>query len=292
MALSIPFSILPPSIVARLAKPLKGLGNFIATLFPGLKLELMQADFEVTPREYAGMALIVGVTNAIAIFALLYGIGIAVSKDLLALAIVGAMVVGAASFITIISYPRVISTRKTRALEDQLIPALRQLLIDLRSGVPLFQGMTSVSTGYGEVSAEFRKMVKEMNAGMSQPDVLNEASKRVASFRFRRVLWQINNALKVGSDVATALDAMVDELTRERIDEIRRYGQELNPWVMIYMIAAVVIPSLGITMLIVVLSFLNIPVPKAIFPAIWIFLAGFQIFFISFVKSRRPAVEE
>ncbi len=291
MALNIPFSILPPPLVIRLAKPLKGLGNFIATLFPGMRLELIQAGMEVTPREYAGMALIVGISNAIAIFALLYGIGIAVDKDLLALGIAGALVVGAASFITVISYPRVIATKKTRSLEDQLIPALRQLLIDLRSGVPLFQAMASVSTGYGEVSAEFRKMVKEMNAGMSQPDVLNEASRRVASFRFRRVLWQINNALRVGSDVAAALDAMVDELTRERVDDIRRYGQELNPWVMIYMIAAVVIPSLGITMLIVVLSFLNIPVPKIVFPVIWFFLAGFQIFFISFVKSRRPAVE-
>lgn len=291
MALVIPFTILPPSLVIRLAKPLKGLGNFIAAVFPGLKLELMQADMEVTPREYAGMALVVGLSNAIAVYALVAIIGFATAKDLLALALLGGLIVGIASFATVIFYPRIVSVRKTRSLEDALIPALRQLLIGLRSGVPLFQAMTSVSTGYGEVSVEFRKMVKEMNAGMSQADVLNEASKRIASFRFRRVLWQINNALKVGSDVATALDAMLEELTRERIDEIRRYGQELNPWVMIYMIAAVVIPSLGITMLIVVLSFLNIPIPKAVFPAIWILLLGFQIFFMSFVKSRRPVVE-
>ena len=292
MALAVPFTILPAPLVLRIAKPLKGIGNFIAATFPGLRLELIQADIEVTPREYASMALVVAVSNAVIIYALLALVGAMAKRDLLALAAVGGFGVGIASFSTVIFYPRIISVRKMRTLEDQLIPALRQLLIDLRSGVPLFQAMASVSTGYGEVSVEFRKMVKEMNAGMSQTDVLNEASKRIASFRFRRVLWQINNALKVGSDVATALDAMVDELTRERVDEIRRYGQELNPWVMIYMIAAVVIPSLGITMLIVILSFLNIPVPKTIFPAIWILLLGFQIFFISFVKSRRPAVEE
>jgi len=292
MAVVLPFSMLPPSLVFRLAKPLKGLGNFIAAVFPGLKTELMQAEIEVAAREYAAAAIIVSTFNIIGIILVMALISSATGTNLLFLTIAIAFVVGSASFFTVIFYPRILSIRRTRAMEDALIPALRHLLIDLRSGVPLFQAMTSVSTGYEEVSNEFRKMVKEMNAGIEQSEALNEASKRIPSFKFRRVLWQINNALRVGSDVGTALEAMVEELTRERIDEIRRYGQELNPWVMLYMIAAVVIPSLGITMLIVVLSFLNIPVPKTIFPAILVLLLLFQIFFISFVKSRRPAVEE
>lgn len=290
--LVIPFSILPPAVVLRLAKPLKGLGNFVATLFPSLKTELMQAEIAVPAREYAAIAVIVSIVNMFGIAALMFLVIAATRTNLVQLTVASVLIVAIATFVTVIFYPKILSIRRTRSIDDQLIPSLRQLLIDLRSGVPLFQGMSSVATGYGEVSSEFRKMVKEMNAGVDQGEVLNEASRRIPSFKFRRVLWQINNALKVGSDVANALDEMITELTRERIDEIRRYGQELNPWVMLYMICAVVIPSLGITMLIVVLSFLNIPVPKTIFPAIWIFLLGFQIFFISFVKSRRPAVEE
>jgi flagellar protein FlaJ len=151
--------------------------------------------------------------------------------------------------------------------------------------------MTSVSVGYGPVSIEFAKMVGQMNAGVAQTDVLNEASKRNPSFRFRRVLWQISNALKVGSDVGNAIEEMINELTKERITEIQRYGQELNPWVMIYMVLAVVLPSLGITMMIIIMSFMNVLIPITIFPAVFLFLLGFQLFFISFVKSRRPQVE-
>lgn len=291
MALVIPFSMLPSPLVLKLAKPIRGLGNFIAAVFPSLKTELMQAEIEVSAREYAAAAVVVGLFNAIGIGVLLQLIGYATYSDLTIITIASVLIVGYASFFTVVFYPKVLGTKRTRSIDDSLIPALRHLLIDLRSGVPLFQAMTSVSAGYGQVSNEFRKMVREMNAGVSQADVINDAGKRISSFRFRRVLWQLNNALRVGSDIAATLDALVTELTQERVDDIRRYGQELNPWIMMYMIGGVVIPSLGITMLIVILSFLNIPVPKLVFPAIWCGLFLFQVFFISFVKSRRPAVE-
>ena len=290
--IAIPFTILPPPLVLKIARRIKGIGNFVAALFPGLKSDLLQVDMELPAREYAGAAVVVGISNLIIISLVMLFIGYATETDLVFLSAISGIIVGGASFTTVLTYPKILSVRRTRSLEGQLIPALRQLLIEIRSGVPLFQALTSVSQDYGEVSVEFRKMVNEMNAGVSQSDAISEAARRIPSFRFRRVLWQINNALKVGSDLGVALGSMLDELTRERVDDIRRYGQELNPWVMLYMIAAVVIPSLGITMLIIVLSFLNIPVPKIVFPGILVLLMLFQVFFISFVKSRRPTVEE
>jgi 5-bromo-4-chloroindolyl phosphate hydrolysis protein len=52
-----------------------------------------------------------------------------------------------------------------------------------------------------------------------------------------------------------------------------------------------VLPSLGITMMIIIMSFMNVLIPVTVFPAVFIFLALFQLFFISFVKSRRPQVD-
>jgi hypothetical protein len=59
---------------------------------------------------------------------------------------------------------------------------------------------------------------------------------------------------------------------------------------MIYMVMAVVLPSLGITMIIIIMSFMNVLIPITVFPAVFLFLLVFQLFFISFVKSRRPQV--
>ncbi|PIT85466.1 hypothetical protein COU36_03090, partial [Candidatus Micrarchaeota archaeon CG10_big_fil_rev_8_21_14_0_10_59_7] len=83
---------------------------------------------------------------------------------------------------------------------------------------------------------------------------------------------------------------LLAELTRERIDQIRKYGQELSPWTMIYMMAAVILPSLGVTVLIVIASFMSVGIPAVVLPVIVLMLVGFQLFFMNFVASRRPTV--
>jgi archaeal flagellar protein FlaJ len=148
--------------------------------------------------------------------------------------------------------------------------------------------MTSVSDDYGEVSVEFQRIVKRVNSGIPEVDVLAEASRTIPSEQFRKVLWQISNAIKVGSDVSDALRSILDDLMKEQINKIHKYGQELSPWTMMYMMGAVILPSLGITMLIVITSFLNVFIPKLILPVILLALIIFQVFFMNFVASRRP----
>lgn len=115
--------------------------------------------------------------------------------------------------------------------------------------------------------------------------------RRNPSLYFRRAIWQLVNALKAGSDIASALGAIVETLTREQIIAIRRYGQELNPYTMIYMLAAVILPSLGITFLIIISSFTGLQIPTLIFPAILVFLAFFQFFYSGIIKTKRPVME-
>jgi flagellar protein FlaJ len=258
--------------------------------FPNLKAKLAQAEIEMPSREYAAAALISASVNAVFIFVLLALFSILAGIDMLAVAAVIAAVVGVVSFLTVVYYPQIIATRRTRRLQDNLVPAVRQLVIELKSGVPLFQALTSVCSDYGEVSEEFKKIVKRINAGEDEVEVLGEASRRIPSVQFQKVLWQISNALKVGSDVSAALESILSDLMKEKVDEIHRYGQELSPWTMIYMMAAIILPSLGITMMIVILSFLGVEVPTIVFGAVLTFLALFQLFFMNFIETRRPAL--
>ncbi|MEM4255367.1 MAG: type II secretion system F family protein [Candidatus Norongarragalinales archaeon] len=288
--LKIPFSFFPRPVVLGLAHSLKNVGGFFSGFFPQLHENLIQAEIEEIPRDYVAVALSVGLTNAIAVILAVLAISLAAGLDLLLPAIGFFLLVGAASFFTVIFYPKIIMMRVRRLQENQLIPAVRQLLIELRSGVPLFNAMTSVSTGYGEVSVQFRKIITRVNSGVSELDALSEASRETPSPQFRKVLWQIQNALKVGSDVGDSLESLLGELTKEKIDEIHRYGQELSPWTMFYMMAAVVLPSLGITMIIVISSFLSVNIPTIILPLVLLLVVGFQVFFMSFVSSRRPLI--
>ncbi len=288
--LKIPFSFLPRPLVLGLAHSFKNVGGFFSGLFPQLHESLIQAEIDETPRDYVSIALSVALTNAIAVIIVIAAIGLAAGLNLLLPTVGFFILVAIASFFSIIFYPQIIMMKRRRLQENQLIPAVRQLLIELRSGVPLFNSMTSISTGYGEVSVEFRKIINHINSGVPELDALSEATRETPSQQFRKVLWQIQNALKVGSDVGDSLESLLEELTKEKIDEIHRYGQELSPWTMLYMMAAVVLPSLGITMIIVISSFLSISIPTIVLPAVLMFLIGFQVFFMTFISSRRPLI--
>ena len=288
--LVIPFSFAPPRLVITAARKFKNVGAFLAAFFPGLRQELLQAEYDLHPRDYCAIAFVAAMVNAAFVTLVLLLIGAAARVMLAPVAMVVGLAIAFSTFLTIVFYPQIIAKRRARELEEQLIPALRQLLIELKSGVPLFNAMASVSNDYGEVSEEFKKMVRKINGGTRDLDALAEATTANPSISFRKVLWQLSNALKVGSDVSRVLEGMVHELTLERVEQIKRYGQELAPWTMVYMMTAVILPSLGITMLMVIASFMSIALPSVVLPVVVAALAGFQLFFMNFVSTRRPRI--
>ncbi len=281
-------------MVEKLSKTVlfERIGNVASTFFPSLHQQLIQIEAKTTHREYASMAVVAATFNSLFIFGMGFLLATLTKEDVFLPTIAFTIIVGFVSFITILTYPKIIAQKRARKLENELVPAMRQLLIQVKSGVPLFEAMTGICDGYGEVSLEFRKMVRRINGGIPMDEVLEDKSRGTASLQFRRVLWQIGNALKVGTDVGKALEEIIGDLVLEKIDDIRRYGQELSPWTMIYMLAAIVAPSLGITMMLVIISFLGVDVPKIIFAVVLVFIMGFQLFFTDFVKSRRPAIED
>ncbi|MFH1442730.1 MAG: type II secretion system F family protein [Candidatus Micrarchaeota archaeon] len=292
--MKVPFSLLPPPLVEKLAKVkvFERTGNVVSTFFPSLHQELLQTESTINPRTYATMGVVASFFNALFILVLGFIVARMTNENTAIFIVVAPILIGLVSFFTIMTYPKIIAKKRARKLENELVPAMRQMLIQVKSGVPLYEAMTGVCDGYGEVSLEFRKMVRRINAGIPMQDVLEEKSRFTSSLQFRRILWQIDNALKVGTDVGKALEEIITDLVAEKIDDIRRYGQELSPWTMIYMLAAIVTPSLGITMMLVIISFLGVDVPKIIFAVVLVFITGFQLFFTDFVRSRRPAIED
>ncbi|MFH1779534.1 MAG: type II secretion system F family protein [Candidatus Micrarchaeota archaeon] len=283
----IPLSFLPPSLVLKLSHRFLGFTAFFSKQFEVMQEDLIQAGYSFTAKEYYGIAMAVALANAFFLGFLLSIVTIALSLPFYFVLIV-VLIIGLASFGTVLIYPKIVARQRGRAYEKNLIPAVRQLLIQIRSGVTLFDAMASIADDYEEVSEEFKTIVNKINAGDPEIDVLAEASRKVPSRPFQKVLWQISNAIQVGSDVSSALATILDDITKEQIDKIHAYGQELSPWTMMYMMAAVIVPSLGITMLIVITSFLNVSIPKITLGFVVAGMIGFQVFFMNFVGSRRP----
>jgi len=263
-------------------------GDMVCKAFPSLKMSLYQAKIELRPREYASLIVLTSVFYFVLMTPLIFWIGLIAGKIDFFLPLMVGTVFSTFIFFYLIQYPNLVANRRMRVLESDLLNALQHMLIEIKSGVPLFNSMVSVSTDYGEISEEFKKVVKEINTGKSEIAALEESSRRNPSLYFRRTLWQLTNSIKAGSDIGNALEAIVHNLTQEQIIAIRKYGQELSPYTLIYMMIAIIMPTLGITFLIILSSFAGLEIPKLIFPVIIIGLSIFQYFFMGVIKTKRP----
>ncbi len=286
----IPFTLLPEKPLYSASKNFLAIGGFLSSFFPLLATWLKQAEYKYSPREFSAMAFVAGLFNSAFLFVMLNLLGYLTHRDFTVIAIAISGVMFLVTLLSILAYPLIVSMRRAREIDVNLINAVRQILIDLHSGVTLFAAMKSVTVDYGEASVGFKKIVGQIESGVPEADVLADASASTPSNGMKRILWQISNALKVGADVSTALDAQLGDLSSERLEQIRRYGQELSPWTMMYMLAAIIFPSLGVTTLIVMSTFLHVAMPPIIFPAIVSVLVLFQLFFMNLVSSRRPAI--
>lgn len=264
----------------------------LAKANPSLKINLRQAGLELHPRDYCSIAIFSTLFYFILVAPLVFLTGLIITNELtFVLPLSAGGVFSFFVFFYILNYPKLIASRRMKQLERDLLNAMHHMLIEIKSGVPLFNAMVGVSDGYGEVSEEFSKIVRDVNGGVSEAKALEASSQRNPSLYFRRAIWQIINAIRAGSDLANAIDALVESLVNDQIIAVRRYSQELSPYTMMYMLAAVILPSLGITFLIIISSFSGISVPKLIYPLIVVGLALFQFFYMGLIKTKRPVMD-
>lgn len=191
------------------------------------------------------------------------------------------------------NYPKIFSVNKSRDIDRNLIPALQDIVVQLDSGVSIFKILMNISNSdYGEVSEEFKKITKEINSGTPQVEAIEKYGKLNTSEYFRRVLWQISNGMRSGSDINTVIKESIKTLSDEQAIQIQSYGNKLNPMIMFYMLITVILPSLGITFFIIISSLLNIPVKivQLTFFLIFILVVFMQVMFLGLIKSRRPSL--
>jgi len=287
----IPFVPFTMRTAIKESKVFERIGSVIAKSKPSLKLDLFQAEIDLTPKVYASIVALTTIFYFSVMTPIIFLVGLLVGgvpDFFLPLAVGGIFSIFVFSYL--MRYPKFVALRRIKKLERDLLDSLQHILIEIKSGVPLFNAMLGVTDGYGEVSDEFKIVVKEINAGIAEIKALERASLRNPSLHFRRSIWQITNAMKAGSNVASALEAIVDTLTQEQVIAIRRYGQELSPFTLMYMLVAVIMPTLGITFLIILSSFAGLKIPDFLFPLILLVLTVFQYFYMGIIKTKRPAL--
>lgn len=274
---------------------IKNVINFILHRFPNIKINLRIAHMKESSYHFVHKSLIGAMYISVTISLLMFmvmdkfrGRELIKTNALITLAIftAGFLLV----FLFLLNAPIVYIRKRQREIDKEVLFAGRYLLVKMQSGVPFFNALIDASQSYGVSSKYFKEIVDDIQMGTPIEDALDKAVDYNASHKFKMILWQMTNALKTGIDTTGSLKAVLDEITKEQIIEIKKYGKKLNSLAMFYMLIGVVVPSLGMAMFIIVTSFVSIQIKLTHLMTIVLMLAFMQFMFLSMFKSIRPNV--
>jgi archaeal flagellar protein FlaJ len=289
----IPFCPLPVNRAKVVSRIFYGIAEFLSKIFPSTNIDLKQAEIDLNSTEYFSIGIFSSLFVFLSTFLIFFLISLPSGTLLKAFSfsIPFSIIFSLSSFVYIKNYPKVIVSKKIKEMEKNLLHALKHLYVQIKSGVPIFNALNSVALGnYGLVSSEFRDIVKRINVGESTEVALDNSALKIPSQYYRRSLWQLSNGIKAGSDIGSVIESIIENISAEQKIMIRKYGSQLNPLTLMYLMFAVIIPSLGVTFLIVLSSFSGLPITETTFWLILAFLLVFQFMFIGLVKSRRPNI--
>ena len=177
-----------------------------------------------------------------------------------------------------------------KQIDQEIIYAGRFIIIEIESGVPLYTAIQNVEKNYEYVGKYFGDIVNKVYLGTSIEDAINDTMINTPSNNLRKVLWQMMNSMKTGSDIGPSLNSVISQIMKEQQISVQEYGKKLNPMAMFYMMIAIILPSLGVTMLVILATFLGMKIGLTALLAIAAFLGFTQFMFLSMIRSSRPPI--
>ncbi len=291
----VPFLFLPEKKTVHLFRFLLGLSSFFSRFLPGLKYDLEEMDSSLKVEEYTLLVFLHTLLYSVLFTALFGSLLFSQQREMLVLVQYSALIflVFFVLFLFVFfRYPHIIGGKKAEEVDKSLIFALKDISLQVSSGVSLYNAFVHVSQEeYGLVSKEFTLLVQDMHRGLPLEKALEQMSKRTRSEYLRRVVWQLINTIKAGASVRGALNTIIEDLSRVQKAKIKDYAQELNLWSLLYMMFAVAIPTLGATMLVILSGFAGFEITPVSFVSFLVITLFIQIVLIGFIKSRRPFVQ-
>jgi len=293
----IPLNMFYLTTMERVGRRFKGFGKFLVKLKPGIGEELRKIEAPIEPEYYMFGSLLSAFFYG-AIFFAITGLALTFRGEMdletmqtLSLAVGFAFMV--ILFILHIIYPGII-LKKIAAMENQdLLFSLREMVMEINGGVPLFEAMKNVAeSDYGYISEDFEYVVKQIEAGVPQTEALRNLALKTDSVFLKKAVWQMINTLESGASMNVALPGIVTILEEHLIREIRDYSVNTNFLMLIYMLTAAAVPSLGITFLVLLSAFSGLGITVETIGSLIFISAVGQLMLIGYISVTRPTIFE
>lgn len=270
-----------------------GAAYLLDKIQPGLKVRLRQAHISGDSTTYLSKTILYSLLSSLVVFTCIVAILRLYGRENIYLGPGLAIIVLLFMFYHRITLPNMIVKKRVNDIEKNLAFAVQSLYIQISSGVLIFDAMVSIASGkYGEISREFEITTNEIKLGKPITEALEELAARNPSNYFQEIIWQIVNTIRTGGNLAYNLEYISSTVSRDQITVVKSYGAKLSPLSMAYMMVAVIVPSLGVTVLITVSSLPGMAarINTDIFWTIFIVTLILQVQFAMIIRSSRPHI--
>ncbi|HYD03269.1 MAG TPA: type II secretion system F family protein [Alphaproteobacteria bacterium] len=258
--------------------------SYLAARFPGLRSKLRQAGIFQEPEDYIKNTLATSILLSVGMFFVFFFF----TLSLWAIIVVPLFIPMIFSYFMKFVDVKIENIKKK--IDEEIIFAGRFLIIGLESGVPIHKIFEDMEKNYEYIGFYFGEILNKVYLGTSMEDAISDTLNTTPSPNLRRILWQVMNSMKTGTEVGTALNSVIDQIVREQAIAVQEYGKKLSPLAMFYMTISIIVPSLGITMLVILATFIGLKVTMPILLVMAMLIAFVQFMFLSLVRSSRPSI--
>lgn len=289
MAQRVPFLLIQPR--KGFSRKLRHIASNILLLMPSTKYDLNELSDAFEPEDYVSAAALSAAIVG-AFFGIIVGVITAARTGLSLPLTIGLAVAAAVSTLAFyLFYPGIMVRKIAQQTDNDLVFAMRELALQIESGVTLYEGMSNLAqSDYGYVSRGFAKAVHEINSGVPEKKALQRMALRSESEFLKKVIWQLLTAIDSGAPLAPTLRTIVDGLMVERFRIVKEYSGSLNFLILMYMLVAAAIPSIGMTFMILLSTFSGLGLSQEFYILIAIGSFVGQAALTGFIAVTRPMV--
>ncbi len=276
----------------KLGARFKGLGQRINGFYPGLKYDLLNAQIPISSEHYCVGAFFSAAVWALlaAIFLLVVTLARKMAGPLAILLPLGGLCMIWMFFTALhLYYPKILAKNVADKIDRGLIFAVRDMLIQTSSGIPLFTVIANIADGdYGLISTEFRRVASAVRSGTGLTEALEDMALRNQSKYLKKTVWQLITAMRSGANLTVALKGIIKLLVDYQMSLNKAYNGELNFVVLIYLMVSAVLPTVGTTVLVIFSVFGVLGVTPELYTAVVFASFMIQAMIIGYVFMRRP----
>jgi len=289
----IPLMFFSLSQAQSMGQRFHGIGVRIISFYPNVRYDLKNIGVDFPAEHYCSAAFLSALIWALLVLSFLGIFLSAIPTIPLPLKVALPLLVGflalLISSIFYLFYPKMMGKSIGATIDRELIFAMRDMLIQISSGIPLFTVIENLSTAnYGYVSMEFKRVATNVKGGSSLLHELELMAIRTQSEYLKKISWQLVTAIRSGANLTSTLKSVVKVLVDYQFSISKSFNAELNFIILIFMLVSAVLPTIGTTVLVIFSVFGMFGISSEVLFAVVAVSFFVQAGIVAYVYTKRP----